>query len=187
MPLATLLNCSSLIPSRVIHMPIGSENSGLSRRAMPQWVQPPSAGRRPCQMTFGCATLRTTNNLYRRMRIGAAQRKLSRNRGGSVLAPGYACVPRKEWRRRYRDTLLPRGAHVWYKGDDGLWWIGKISASTTEDGVYLAPCLDDPWPIKLAPSFPGALHNLNGGSTRFLVPAGSRSQRVLSGGPTQCR
>ena len=35
-----------------------------------------------------------------------------------------------------------------------------------------------------APSLPGALHDLRGGRTRFLVPAGSRSQRVLSGGPT---
>ena len=33
MPLATLLNCSSLIPSRVIHMLVGSENSRLRRRA----------------------------------------------------------------------------------------------------------------------------------------------------------
>jgi len=77
MPLATLLNCSSLIPSRVIHMPIGSDNSRLSRRATPQGVTSPSAGRRPCQPTFCRATLRTTNRLYRQMRIGAAQRKLS--------------------------------------------------------------------------------------------------------------
>ena len=35
-----------------------------------------------------------------------------------------------------------------------------------------------------APPFPGALHDLRGGRTRFLVSAGSRSQRVLSGGPT---
>jgi len=77
MPLATLLNCSSLIPSRVIHMPIGSDNSRLSRRATPQGVTSPSAGRRPCRPTFCRATLRTTNRLYRQMRIGAAQRKLS--------------------------------------------------------------------------------------------------------------
>ena len=35
-----------------------------------------------------------------------------------------------------------------------------------------------------APSFPGALHDLNGRRMRFLVPADPRSQRVLSGGPT---
>ena len=90
MPLATLLNCSSLIPSRVVHMSIGSDNSRLSRRATPQCATSPSAGRRPCQPTFGRATLRTTNRLYRRMRIGAAQLKLSRNHGERFLAPGYA-------------------------------------------------------------------------------------------------
>ena len=55
------------------------------------------------------------------MRIGAAKRKLSRNHGERFLAPGYACVPRAEWLRRYRDTVPPKGAHFWYKGDDGLW------------------------------------------------------------------
>ena len=34
-------------------------------------------------------------------------------------------------------TVLPNGAHVWYKGDDGSWWLGKISAITTTDGVCL--------------------------------------------------
>ena len=36
-----------------------------------------------------------------------------------------------------------------------------------------------------APSFPGAVHDLDGGRTRFLVPGGSRSQRVLSGSLTK--
>ena len=44
---------------------------------------------------------RQTNRLYRRMRHA-------------------------EWLRRYHDTVLPKGAHFWYKGDDGLWWLGKI-------------------------------------------------------------
>ena len=38
---------------------------------------------------------RQTNRLYRRMRIGAAQRELSRNNGERFLAPGYGCVPRR--------------------------------------------------------------------------------------------
>ena len=63
---------------------------------------------------------RQTNRLYRRIRIGAAQRELSRNNGERFLAPGYACIPRVEWLRRYHDTVLPEGAHVWYNGDDGL-------------------------------------------------------------------
>ena len=80
---------------------------------------------------------RQTNRLYRRMRIGAAQRELSRNNGERFLAPGYACVTRADWLRRYHDTVLSQGSQFWYKGDDGLWWLGKISASTTEDKVCL--------------------------------------------------
>ena len=60
-----------------------------------------------------------TNRLYRQMRIGVAQREPSRNNGERFLAPGYACVSRAEWLRRCHDAVLPKGAHVWYKGDDG--------------------------------------------------------------------
>ena len=98
------------------------------------------------------------------MRIGAAQRELSRNNGECFLAPGYACVPRAEWLRRNHDTVLPKGAHVWYKGDDGLWWLGKISANTTEDRVYLARFLEDPRPIKLP--LPPARYTTSTGAVR---------------------
>ena len=98
------------------------------------------------------------------MRIGAARRKLSRNHGECFLAPGYACVPRAEWLCRYRDAVLPKVAHFLYKGDDGLWWLGKMSAGTTEDGVYLVRFLDDPGPIKL-PLFP-ARYTTSGGAVR---------------------
>ena len=80
------------------------------------------------------------------MRIGAAQRELSRNNGERILAPSYACVTRADWLRRYHGTVLPKGAHFWYKGDDELSWRGKIS---TEDKVYLVRFLDDSGPIKL--------------------------------------
>ena len=60
---------------------------------------------------------RQTNRFYRRMRIRAAQRAFSRNDGERFLAPGYACVPRADWLRRYHDTVFPMGAHVWYKGE----------------------------------------------------------------------
>ena len=83
------------------------------------------------------------------MRIGAAQRELSRNKGRHFLAPSYARVTRMEWIRRFRNTVLPKGVHLWYKDDDGLWWLGKIGASTTEGGVYLVRLLDDPGTIKL--------------------------------------
>ena len=39
---------------------------------------------------------RQTNHLYHRMRIGAAQRELSRDNGKRFLALDYACVPRAE-------------------------------------------------------------------------------------------
>ena len=107
---------------------------------------------------------RQTNRLYRRMRIGAAQRELYRNNGKRFLAPGYAFVLRAEWLRRCSDTVLPKGAHFWYKSDNGLWWLGKISASTTEDGVYLVRFLDDPGPIKLP--LPPARYTTSTGAIR---------------------
>ena len=73
------------------------------------------------------------------------------DRGGTArgLALGYACVSRADGLRCYHDAVLPKQAHFWYKGDDGLWWLGKISASITEGKVYLVRFLDDPGPIKL--------------------------------------
>ena len=98
------------------------------------------------------------------MWIGAAQRELSSTNGERFLAPGYACIPRADWLRRYHDTVLFEGAHVWYKGDDGLRWLGKISASTTEDNVSLVRFLDDPGPIKLP--LPPARYTTSTGAVR---------------------
>ena len=64
---------------------------------------------------------RQSNPLYRRMRIGAAQRELSRSNCERFLAPAYGCVSHAEWVRRCCNTALPTGAHVWYADDDGLW------------------------------------------------------------------
>ena len=99
------------------------------------------------------------------MRIGAAQRELSRNNGERSLAPGYACVPRADWLRRYHDRVLPKRAHVCYNGDNGFCWLGKISASTTEDKLYLVRFLDDPGPIKL--HLPPARYTTSTGATRL--------------------
>ena len=107
---------------------------------------------------------RQTNRFHRRMQIGEAQRELSRNNGERFLATGYACIPRAEWLRRYHDTVLPNGAHVWYKCDDGLWWLVKISASTAEDGVYLVRFLDDPGLINLP--LPPARYTTSTGAVR---------------------
>ena len=70
------------------------------------------------------------------------------------MAPGYACAPRAEWLRCYRDTVLPKGARVWFKSDNGFGGLKNVSASTTEastteDGVCLAQSLVDPGPFKL--------------------------------------
>ena len=72
------------------------------------------------QVEFCRAILRTTNRLQCRMRIGAAQRMLSRTYGERVLSPGYACATRAEWLRCYRDTALLKRVHLWYKGDDRI-------------------------------------------------------------------
>ena len=77
---------------------------------------------------------RQTNRLYCRMRIDPAQRELSQNNGERFLAHGYGCVPRAEWLSRYSPTVLSNGVQVWYKGDDGLLWLGTISESTTTKG-----------------------------------------------------
>ena len=96
MPLATLLYCSSLILSRVIYMPIGSENSRLSRRATPQCVTSPSAGRRPCQPTFCRATLRTSVLPFRTSRNGLVKDDYTR----STPTSSYSSVTRHRRGRR---------------------------------------------------------------------------------------
>ena len=127
-------------------------------------------------------TLRTTNRLHRRMRIGAAHRKLSRNH--------------KERFFWHRTTLEPHArsgsAATAKRCSPGEPTFGT-GATMTCGGLKKNQCeYDGGWGIPRpnfgrsgavqAPSFPGALHDLRGGRTRFLVPSGSRSQRVLSGG-----
>ena len=88
---------------------------------------------------------RQTNRLYRQMRIGAAQRKLSRASSERFLAPGYGCVPCAEWLRHYSITVLPNVAHIWYKADDGLWWLGKISARGLGKSALAHPPTGNIW------------------------------------------
>ena len=93
--------------------------------------------------------LQQTNRLYRRMRVGAAQRKLSRDQGARFLSPGYSLVTHHDWTHRFSSSILPVGAHFWYKARDHHWWLGKISAHTTTAAHYIVRFLDDPGPIKL--------------------------------------
>ena len=92
------------------------------------------------------------NRLYRRMRVGAAQRELSRDQGARFLSPGYSLVTHLDWTRRFSTTVLPVGTHFWYKARDHHWWLGKISAHTTTVAQYIVRFLDDPGPVKLSPS-----------------------------------
>ena len=100
---------------------------------------------------------RQTSRLYRQMRIRAAQWELSRANVERGLAPGYGCVPHADCLIRHSTTVLPNGAHIWYKADDDLWykadddlwWLGKISARTATDTEHLVRFVDDPEPTKL--------------------------------------
>ena len=109
---------------------------------------------------------RETNRLYRQIRIGAAQRELSRANGECFMAFGYGCVPRADWLRHYSTALFPHGAHVWYKADDGLLWLRKISARTSIDGKYLVRFLTGQ-----ASALFGSFHDFDRRCPRFLAPS----------------
>jgi len=93
---------------------------------------------------------RQTNRRYRAMRIGAATRELARAKGDRALPSGYSLVSRSTWDRRFAATPLPVGAFFWYKTQDGLWWLGKISGPPLPSDYYVVRFLDDPGPVKLA-------------------------------------
>ena len=98
----------------------------LSRRErLRSWAGTPNQLLRrypePASRAVPRTTTGQTYRLYRRMRIGAAQREISRSNGGRLLALGYGCLSHADRLCRYRNIVLPNGAHVWYKGNDGLW------------------------------------------------------------------
>ena len=103
---------------------------------------------------WACAPLqlRQANQVYRRMRVGAAQRELARDKGARFLPPGYSYANHQTFACRFCDTVLPAGACVWYKGQDHLWWVGRISAYTSTPGQYVVSVCDDPGPVELAGS-----------------------------------
>ena len=69
---------------------------------------------------------------------GGTARALPQQRGTFPSAGLRLCSP-----RRLAPSLPPKGAHFWYKEDDGLRWLKNLSASTTENNVYLVRFLDD--------------------------------------------
>ena len=63
--------------------------------------------------------------------------------GERCRTPGYGCMPRAEWRRRYITTALLNGENFWYKVDDGLnvtILLGNQRACNHRWGVYSARC-----------------------------------------------
>ena len=99
------------------------------------------------------------------MRIGAAQRKLSRSNGERFLAPSsttayHTPIGFADTSHRVFLTFDTRPTTV-YGG------LGKISATTPTDGVCLVRVSDDPGPRKLP--FSGALHDFEESCKRFWV------------------
>ena len=78
---------------------------------------------------------RQPNRLYRWTGIGTAQRELSRGNGERFLILGYGYVPRADCLRHCSTPVLLKEAHFWYKGGEGGWWLEKIGARTTTDGL----------------------------------------------------
>ena len=115
---------------------------------------------------------RQANRLHRQMRIGAAQRGLSRSKDQIFLASGYILIPRDLWLRSFSSTVLPPGAHLWYKARDGLWWLGKIAyrvpSDSLSDNTDIIRFLDDPGPVKINLR-PAKLHNLQHRHLRIVV------------------
>ena len=84
------------------------------------------------------------NRAYPRIHVGAARRELARDKGARFLPPRYSCIDQQTWTHRFSSTILPIGAHSWYKGQDHLWWLGNISAHTSTPGQYMIGFLDQP-------------------------------------------
>ena len=94
---------------------------------------------------------RQTNGLYRWMRIGGAQHELSRNNGESFLAPGYACVPRAEWLRRYPTWCSPKEPTFGTRATMGCGGFEKSARVRRRMEYTWSDFLDDPGPIKIPP------------------------------------
>ena len=88
--------------------------------------------------------------------------------GERFLGSGYGYVPHVDWLRGYSATVVPSGGPFGYKGVNGLWWLGKISTSTSTDGAYLVRLLNGPGPNKL-PLPACFVQDCDGSCTRFPV------------------
>ena len=62
------------------------------------------------------------------LRIGAAQRELSRKEGCRSFSWGYRLVTQQDMTSRFGGTILPVVAYLWYKVRYYHGWLGEISA-----------------------------------------------------------
>ena len=153
----------------------------MSRRATLRGVTSPSAGRRPCQPTFvvlpfaqptaftaGCGLVRRSVSSPGTTRsvLGHRTTLEPHARSGSA-ATAARCSPR----------------------EPAFGTRATMACGGLKKSVRVRRRMGYPWP-KFS-TIRGRSSSLfsrratrRGGRTRFLVPAGSRSQRVLSGGPT---
>ena len=82
-------------------------------------------------------------------------------KANSSSPPATPWSPRDLWLRNFRTSIIPSGAHVWYKARGGLWCLGKIAHRAPPDvslrtppdpspgSSYIIRFLDDPGPIKI--------------------------------------
>lgn len=96
------------------------------------------------------AQRRQSYRLYRQIRKSTASRKLNRDRGDCIIPPRYVLIARKRWEDNYRGAVFPVGAHVWYKAQDALWWLGNNSAHVGNPTRFMVWFFDDRGPIKIA-------------------------------------
>ena len=113
---------------------------------------------------------RQTNRLYRRMRIGAVQRELSRNNGEHFLAPGRL-RPTRGVASPLPRYGAPQGSPLLVQGR--RWVVGARKSALVRRRMECT--WSEVWRTRGRSSFLSLRHDLNGGRTRFLVSPGPRS------------
>lgn len=92
---------------------------------------------------------RQSIRLYRQMRAGVAQRKLTRSSCDFFLSAAYDHLSRDSWRRIFRASILPTNAFFWYTAQGGEWWLGRNSLFTSTAQEFIVRFLDEPEPVRL--------------------------------------
>ena len=163
-----------LVRGRVIAVMYKTHWTGLFR---PLWEREMDLPTAPTSADFALLgwhsepTPRQTNRLYRQMRIGAAQRELSRANGQRFLAPGYGRVPRADWLRHCSTTRCPpMGPIVGTKPMTACGGWGKSALEQPPTGNIWYVFLDHQGPIKV-PLSPAHYRTSTGSVRGSLVPS----------------